>query len=121
MTENLNLFTATQEVIKEALDKLGYDEGMYELLKEPLRMIEVRIPIKMDDGNVKVFTCFRGQHNDAVGPTKVGVRFHPSVTLDEISALSMWMTLQAGIIHFPYGERQGRITCDPRDMSLVTL
>ena len=64
------------------LINLGYDEGMYELLKEPLRMVEVRIPIKMDDGKVKVFTGFRGQHNDAVGPTKGGVRFHPDVTLD---------------------------------------
>ena len=80
MTENLNLFTSTQDVIKDALDKLGYDEGMYELLKEPLRMIEVRIPISMDDGKVKVFTGYRGQHNDAVGPTKGGVRFHPEVT-----------------------------------------
>ena len=60
MTENLNLFTSTQDVIKDALDKLGYDEGMYELLKEPLRMVEVRIPVRMDDGKVKVFTGYRG-------------------------------------------------------------
>ncbi len=121
MTENLNLFTSTQVVIKEALDKLGYDEGMYELLKEPMRMTEVRIPIKMDDGKVKVFTGFRGQHNDAVGPTKGGVRFHPDVTLDEVRALSMWMTLKAGIVDLPYGGGKGGIICDPREMSMAEL
>ena len=79
MSENLNLFTSTQDVIQDALNKLGYDEAMYELLKEPLRMLQVRIPVKMDDGTTKVFTGYRAQHNDAVGPTKGGVRFHPAV------------------------------------------
>lgn len=121
MTENLNLFTSTQVVIKEALDKLGYDEGMYELLKEPIRMVEVRIPVRMDDGKVKVFTGFRGQHNDAVGPTKGGVRFHPAVSADEVRALSMWMTLKAGIVDLPYGGGKGGIICDPREMSMHEL
>ncbi|WP_301108678.1 Glu/Leu/Phe/Val dehydrogenase [Sporosarcina sp.] len=121
MTENLNLFTSTQVVIKEALEKLGYDEGMYELLKEPLRMVEVRIPIRMDDGKTKVFTGYRGQHNDAVGPTKGGVRFHPGVTADEVKALSMWMTLKAGIVDLPYGGGKGGIICDPREMSMGEL
>lgn len=121
MTENLNLFTSTQVVIKEALDKLGYDEGMYDLLKEPIRMVEVRIPVRMDDGKVKVFTGFRGQHNDAVGPTKGGVRFHPAVTADEVRALSMWMTLKAGIVDLPYGGGKGGIVCDPREMSMGEL
>jgi glutamate dehydrogenase len=121
MTENLNLFTSTQALFKDALDKLGYDEGMYELLKEPLRMIEVRIPIKMDDGKVKVFTGYRGQHNDAVGPTKGGVRYHPEVTLEEVKALSMWMTLKAGIVDLPYGGGKGAIVCDPREMSMGEL
>ncbi|WP_438319178.1 Glu/Leu/Phe/Val family dehydrogenase [Sporosarcina sp. FA9] len=121
MTENLNLFTSTQVVIKEALDKLGYDEGMYELLKEPIRMVEVRIPIRMDDGKIKVFTGFRAQHNDAVGPTKGGVRFHPDVTREEVMALSMWMTLKAGIVDLPYGGGKGAIICDPREMSMGEL
>ncbi|MDV6378941.1 Glu/Leu/Phe/Val dehydrogenase [Sporosarcina sp. GW1-11] len=121
MTENLNLFTSTQVVIKEALEKLGYDEGMYELLKEPLRMVEVRIPIRMDDGKVKVFTGYRCQHNDAVGPTKGGVRFHPGVNADEVKALSMWMTLKAGIVDLPYGGGKGGIICDPREMSMGEL
>ncbi|PIC95307.1 glutamate dehydrogenase [Sporosarcina sp. P26b] len=121
MTENLNLFTSTQVVIKEALEKLGYDEGMYELLKEPLRMVEVRIPVRMDDGKVKVYTGYRGQHNDAVGPTKGGIRFHPNVSADEVKALSMWMTLKAGIVDLPYGGAKGGIICDPREMSMGEL
>ena len=76
---------------------------MYELLKEPIRMLEVRIPVRMDDGTIKVFTGYRAQHNDAVGPTKGGVRFHPEVTVEEVKALSMWMTLKAGIVDLPYG------------------
>ena len=118
MAENLNLFTSTQDVIQDALNKLGYDEGMFELLKEPLRMLEVRIPIKMDDGKVKVFTGYRAQHNDAVGPTKGGVRFHPEVSEDEMKALSMWMTLKCGIVDLPYGGAKGGIICDPRQMSM---
>lgn len=117
----MKLFTSTQEVIKEALDKLGYDDGMYELLKDPLRMIEVRIPIRMDDGNVKVFTGFRGQHNDAVGPTKGGVRFHPEVDYIEVKALAMWMTLKCGIVNLPYGGGKGAVICDPREMSMGEL
>lgn len=121
MAENLNLFTSTQEVIHEALNKLGYDEAMYDLLKEPLRMLNVRIPVKMDDGTTKVFTAYRAQHNDAVGPTKGGVRFHPMVSEDEVKALSMWMTLKCGIVDLPYGGGKGGIICDPRQMSMGEL
>ncbi len=118
MSENLNLFTSTQDVIQDALNKLGYDEAMYELLKEPLRMLQVRIPVKMDDGTTKVFTGYRAQHNDAVGPTKGGVRFHPQVTEEEVKALSMWMTLKCGIVDLPYGGGKGGVICDPRQMSM---
>ncbi|RKJ43370.1 Glu/Leu/Phe/Val dehydrogenase, partial [Butyricicoccus sp. 1XD8-22] len=98
-----------------------YDEAMYELLKEPLRMLHVRIPVKMDDGTTKVFTAYRAQHNDAVGPTKGGVRFHPMVNEDEVKALSMWMTLKCGIVDLPYGGGKGGIICDPRQMSMGEL
>ena len=121
MAENLNLFTSTQDVIKDALNKLGYDEAMYELLKEPLRMLTVRIPVKMDDGTTKVFTGYRAQHNDAVGPTKGGVRFHPMVSEQEVKALSMWMTLKCGIVDLPYGGGKGGIIRDPRQMSMGEL
>lgn len=118
MAENLNLLTSTQNVIRTALEKLGYEESMYELLKEPMRILEVRIPVRMDDGKTKVFTGFRAQHNDAVGPTKGGVRFHPDVNREEVMALSMWMTLKCGIVDLPYGGGKGGIICDPREMSM---
>lgn len=118
MSEKSNLITSTQTIIHEALDKLGFDEGMYELIKEPMRLLTVRIPVRMDDGSVKVFTGYRAQHNDAVGPTKGGVRFHPDVNEEEVVALSMWMTLKAGIVDLPYGGGKGGIVCDPREMSI---
>ncbi|MFC4984275.1 Glu/Leu/Phe/Val dehydrogenase [Salinicoccus siamensis] len=100
------------------MDRLGFDEGMYELIKEPMRLLTVRIPVRMDDGSVKVFTGYRAQHNDAVGPTKGGIRFHPDVNEEEVVALSMWMTLKSGIVDLPYGGGKGGIVCDPREMSI---
>jgi glutamate dehydrogenase len=119
--ESLNLLTSTQVVINEALSKLGYNQEMYELLKEPLRMLTVRIPVRMDDGSVKIFTGYRAQHNDSVGPTKGGVRFHPEVDEEEVKALSMWMSLKCGIVDLPYGGGKGGIICDPRTMSMGEL
>lgn len=119
--DKADMLAATQKVVKEALDKLGYPEEVYELLKDSLRMLKVRIPVKMDDGSVKVFTGFRAQHNDAVGPTKGGVRFHPEVTETEVNALAIWMSLKAGIVDLPYGGGKGGIICDPREMSFREL
>ncbi|MCY0874988.1 MAG: Glu/Leu/Phe/Val dehydrogenase [Firmicutes bacterium] len=116
-TENLNVLTSTQSVVKEALSKLGYGSEMYDLLREPLRMLTVRFPVRMDDGTVKVFTGYRAQHNDAVGPTKGGIRFHPDVTEDEVKALSLWMSIKCGIANLPYGGGKGGVICDPREMS----
>lgn len=119
--ESLNLFYSTQTVIQEALTKLGYNSEMYELLKEPIRLLTVRIPVRMDDGTVKIFTGYRSQHNDAVGPTKGGVRFHPDVDEAEVKALSIWMSLKCGITNLPYGGGKGGIICDPRTMSFREL
>ncbi|MDP9729836.1 MULTISPECIES: Glu/Leu/Phe/Val dehydrogenase [Alicyclobacillus] len=119
--ENLNVLESTQQVFLEALKKLGYTQEMYELLKEPLRILTVRFPVTMDDGSVKVFTGFRAQHNDAVGPTKGGIRLHPDVTQDEVVALSMWMSVKCGIANLPYGGGKGGIICDPREMSFSEI
>lgn len=120
-SRELNVLESTQNVIQEALTILGYGSQYFELLKEPLRMLTVRIPVRMDDGTVRVFTGYRAQHNDAVGPTKGGVRFHPNVTEDEVKALSMWMSIKCGIVGLPYGGGKGGIICDPREMSMPEL
>ena len=121
MTENNNLVTSTQEIMKEALHKLGFDDGMYELVKEPLRFLEIRIPVRMDDGTVKTFKGYRAQHNQAVGLTKGGIRFHPDVNVEEVKALSMWMTMKCGITNLPFGGGKGGVICDPREMSNLEL
>lgn len=120
-SETLDLLNSTKLIIKEAVQKLGYNEDMYELLKEPVRILTVRIPVRMDDGSIKVFTGYRSQHNDAVGPTKGGVRFHPEVNEEEVKALSIWMSLKCGIADLPYGGGKGGIICDPRNMSFREL
>ena len=116
-----DVLKSTQTVIHKALEKLGYKEEFYELLKEPLRMMTVKIPIRMDDDSVRIFTGYRAQHNDAVGPTKGGIRFHPNVSENEVKALSIWMSLKCGIVNLPYGGGKGGIVCDPRDMSFREL
>ncbi|UMV48481.1 Glu/Leu/Phe/Val dehydrogenase [Paenibacillus macerans] len=119
--ESGNVFTSTQQLIRTALQTMNEPAAMYELLKEPLRTLTVRVPVKMDDGSVKVFTGYRAQHNDAVGPTKGGVRFHPDVTEEEVKALSLWMSIKCGIVNLPYGGGKGGVVCDPRTMSLREL
>lgn len=119
--ESLNMLLSTQTVIHEALQKLGFQDDMFELIKEPLRLLKVRFPVRMDDGSVKIFTGYRSQHNDSVGPTKGGVRFHPEVDENEVNALSIWMSLKCGITDLPFGGGKGGINCDPRSMSLREL
>src|SRR5699024_10935503 len=119
--EDNNILTSIRTDVKEELDKLGYPIDFYELFKDTMWMKKVRIPVRMDDGAIKVFTGFRAQHNDAVGPTKGGVRFHPEVTETEVNALAIWMTLKAGIVDLPYGGGKGGIICDPREMSFREL
>ena len=119
--EKNDVLKSTQTVIHRALEKLGYPEEVYELLKEPLRMLTVKIPVRMDDGTTKIFTGYRAQHNDAVGPTKGGIRFHPDITEIEVKALSIWMSLKCGIVDLPYGGGKGGIVCEPREMSFREL
>ncbi|MDA1674704.1 Glu/Leu/Phe/Val family dehydrogenase [Bacillus cereus group sp. TH152-1LC] len=116
-----DVLKSTQTIIHKALEKLGYSEETFELLKEPVRMLTVKIPVRMDDGSTKIFTGYRAQHNDSVGPTKGGVRFHPNVSETEVKALSIWMSLKCGIVDLPYGGGKGGIICDPRNMSFREL
>jgi len=115
--ETLNPFLIAQKQVKAAVTELGLPDAVYEILKQPLRVLEVAIPVIMDDGRLQVFTGFRAQHNDAVGPFKGGLRFAPGVTLDEVKALSMWMTIKCGTLGLPYGGGKGGVICDPKKLS----
>ncbi len=115
--KTLNPFEIAQQQVKNACDKLGADPAVYEILKNPMRVLEVSLPIKMDDGTVKSFVGYRSQHNDAVGPFKGGVRYHHDVTRDEVKALSTWMTFKCGVVGIPYGGGKGGITVDPSTLS----
>ncbi|MCP1123016.1 Glu/Leu/Phe/Val dehydrogenase [Bacillus rhizoplanae] len=106
-----------QSILKEALQVLRYPEEVFEFLKKPMRFLEVSIPVRMDDGSTKVFQGYRAQHNDAAGPTKGGIRFHPDVTAEEVKALAGWMSLKCGVTGLPYGGAKGGIICNPQEMS----
>ncbi len=115
--EGLNSFEIAQRQVHEAGKYLKLDAGIEEILKEPKRVLIVTFPVKMDNGTTKVFKGIRSQHNDAVGPYKGGIRFHPDVTLDEVKALSMWMTFKCGVVGLPYGGGKGGVICNPKEMS----
>lgn len=115
--ENLNPLISAQANLKKSCDALGTDPAVYELLKEPQRIIEITIPVKMDDGTLKTFKGYRSAHNDAVGPFKGGIRFHPNVNADEVKALSIWMSIKCQVTGIPYGGGKGGITVDPSELS----
>ncbi len=114
---NTNPLASAQLQVKHACDVLGLEPVVYELLKDPKRVIEISIPVRMDDGSTKVFKGYRSLHNDAVGPGKGGIRFHPGVNMDEVKALSIWMTFKCGVTGIPYGGAKGGITVDPSKLS----
>ena len=117
MTDTLDPLQAAQLQIKKACEKLKLEPAVYEILKDPQRFIEISIPIKMDDGSLKVFKGYRSAHNHALGPSKGGVRFHQNVNDEEVKALSTWMSLKAGLLAIPYGGGKGGITVDPKKLS----
>ena len=116
-TESLNPLVNSQKQLKSACDLLGVEPIVYELLKEPQRVIEVSIPVKMDDGSVKVFKGWRSAHSSAIGPAKGGCRFHQDVNMDEVKALSLWMTFKCGIVGIPYGGGKGGVCVNPKELS----
>jgi Glutamate dehydrogenase/leucine dehydrogenase len=119
--ETLNPFEIAQKQIKSACDKLNTDPAVYEILKNPMRVLEVSFPVKLDDGTIKIFTGYRSQHNNAVGPFKGGLRFHPAVTKDEVKALSTWMTFKCSVAGIPYGGGKGGMAIDPKKYSKAEL
>ena len=117
MAEELNPFKIAQEQLDKAAKVMNLEPGVHAILREPMRILEVTIPVKMDDGTIKVFKGFRVQYNDARGPTKGGIRFHPQETLDTVNALAAWMTWKTAVVDIPYGGAKGGVICDPKSMS----
>ena len=109
-----------QNALKQLADAakiLKIDAGIHEMLASPKKILTVSLPVKMDDGRIKVFTGYRSQHNDFRGPHKGGIRYHPDVSIEEVKALSMWMTWKCAIVDVPFGGGKGGIICDPKRLS----
>ena len=117
MKSPFNPFEMAQAQFDKAADVLGLDAATRELLRFPLREYHIAIPVRMDDGSVKVFRGFRIQHNDSRGPCKGGIRFHPHETADTVRALAMWMTWKCAVVDIPLGGGKGGVICDPHHLS----
>jgi len=117
MSEELNPFAIAQKQLDQAAEIMGLDPATHELLRWPMREVHVRLPVRMDDGNVKVFQGFRVQYNGARGPMKGGIRYHPSETIDTVRALAAWMTWKTAVADIPLGGGKGGIVCNPNEMS----
>jgi glutamate dehydrogenase/leucine dehydrogenase len=113
----INPFEVALKQLDEAAKLIKLDKGLHQVLAHPKRVLTVSLPVKMDSGEVHVFTGYRSQHNDARGPYKGGIRYHPQVTIDEVKALSMWMTWKCAVADIPYGGGKGGIICNPKEMS----
>ena len=116
--EAFNPFAMAQAQFDKVADFLELDSGTRELLRNPMREYQFSIPVRMDDGAVKVFRGFRVQHNDARGPSKGGIRFHPQETIDTVRALSTWMTWKCAVVDIPLGGGKGGVICDPHNLSM---
>jgi glutamate dehydrogenase (NAD(P)+) len=117
----LNPFEISQRQLDMAAKKLNLDPQVHAMLREPMRILEVHFPVRMDDGTVKTFTGFRVQYNDARGPTKGGLRFHPDETIDTVKALAAWMTWKCAVVDIPYGGGKGGVICNPKELSTGEL
>jgi glutamate dehydrogenase/leucine dehydrogenase len=110
-------FRNALEQLRIAADHLELDEGIHAMLREPKKVIRVHFPVKMDNGKIRIFKGYRVQYNDARGPYKGGIRYHPEVSLDEVKALAAWMTWKCSIADIPFGGAKGGVVCDPKHMS----
>lgn len=113
----MNLFEMAKIPMAAAEKAMNLDPGAAAIIAEPERVLEVHIPVRMDDGSLQVFTGYRAQHSTVLGPAKGGVRYHPTVCLDEVKTLSFWMTCKCAVAGLPYGGGKGGIICDPSKMS----
>ncbi|MDD3725900.1 MAG: Glu/Leu/Phe/Val dehydrogenase [Candidatus Ratteibacteria bacterium] len=112
-----NTFSIVQEQLADCARILNLSEDIYSILRSPMREIHISLPVKMDNGKTKVFHGFRVQYNNALGPTKGGIRFHPDETVDTVRALAAWMTWKCSLLNLPLGGGKGGVICNPKEMS----
>jgi glutamate dehydrogenase (NAD(P)+) len=120
-TNRINPLDVAMKQVDIAAKKLKLEPGLFQKIKQTKRELIVHFPVKMDDGHIEVFTGYRVQHNMTRGPGKGGIRYHPDVDLDEVRALSMWMTWKAAVVNIPFGGAKGGVQCDPKSMSFREL
>lgn len=116
-THDQNPYDIVKGLLKEAVSSLGLNDNVYHILEKPMRVLEVSVPVRMDSGEIQNFTGYRAQHSDVLGPTKGGIRFHPSVKLDEVKALSIWMSMKSAILDLPLGGGKGGVIVDPNKLN----
>jgi len=121
MADKTNPFETVLEQLDNAAAIMKLDPSIHEVLRAPARLLEVSIPVRMDDGSFKAFTGYRCQYNEARGPTKGGIRYHPDVTRDEVTALAAWMTWKTAVMNLPYGGAKGGVVCNPKELSAGEL
>jgi len=115
---HMGMLESTNAYLKAVAERLGLETWLYERLSMPRRVMIVSVPTRMDDGTIRTFTGYRVQHNLARGPAKGGIRFHPTVDLDDVTALAELMSWKCAVVNIPFGGGKGGVTCDPRKMSL---
>jgi glutamate dehydrogenase (NAD(P)+) len=116
-----NVWEMAQRQLDEVSQLIGLNQSLHGYLRQPKRVLEVSVPVRMDDGAFRMYTGYRVQHNLSRGPGKGGIRFHPDVTLDEVKALAMWMTWKCALVNIPFGGAKGGVICDPKNMSMQEL
>ncbi len=117
----LNCFEIAQKQLDDCAKILNLDAGVHEFLRHPMREFHFSIPVRMDNGSIKIFKGFRVQYNDALGPCKGGIRFHPAETIDTLRALAAWMTWKTSLLGLPLGGGKGGVVCDPKELSVGEL
>src|SRR5581483_10496571 len=117
----VNPYEAALAQYRKAAEMLELPQGLYAILGQPKRELTVNFPVRMDNGEVKMFRGYRVQHNMSRGPAKGGIRFSPDVSLDEVRALAMWMTWKCAVVNIPFGGAKGGVACDPGVLSMTEL
>ena len=118
---NYNPYENAIKQLEDVARLINLEDWILNILKYPKRELIVHFPVRMDNGDIKIFTGYRVQHNDARGPTKGGIRFHPKVNLDEVRALAIWMTWKTAVMNLPFGGAKGGVVCNPKEMSLKEI